>query len=88
MTDGQGAAKTAPKENVEQEIGYVGARLREKSTYGGLAIAVGLALPLLTKLDPQLAGTNIDTIVTGLSYVGMGVGIFIGIFLPEKGSKA
>lgn len=88
MTESQGAGKPAPKQDAAQEISYIGARLREKSTYGGLAIAVGLALPLLTKLDPQLAGTNIDTIVTGLSYVGMGVGIFIGIFLPEKGSKA
>jgi hypothetical protein len=89
MNNTQDAPAPAPnKQNAGQEISYLGARLREKSTYGGLAVAVGLALPFLIKLDPHLAGTNADTIVTAISYVGMGVGIFIGIFLPEKGSKA
>jgi hypothetical protein len=89
MSDTQGAAKAAPnKQNTGQEISYIGARLREKSTYGGLAVAVGLALPFLSKLDPHLAGTSVDTLVTAISYLGMGVGIFIGVFLPENGSKA
>lgn len=92
MPSTQGAPAPVQKENVEQEIGYIGARLREKSTYGGLAVAVGLGIQLLMKLDPSLAqtlaGAGVDTIVSALSYGGMALGIAIGIFLPEKGSKA
>jgi hypothetical protein len=73
-------------DTTQDKIGYVGARLREKSTYGGLAVAVGMLLPLLTKYFPQLAGTSVGTIVEALSSIGIGVGLFIGIFLPEKGN--
>lgn len=72
--------------SAEQKIGYIGLRLREKSTYGGLSVAVGLVLPFLIKFDPALANSGVDTIVTGLSYAGMAIGIFIGVFLPENGS--
>lgn len=87
MTDTQ-AAKPATKESAEQEISYLGARLREKSTYGGLAVLVGLVLPYLTRLDPGLAHTSVNTIVTAISDLGIGIGLFIGIVLPEKGSNA
>lgn len=68
-----------------KEIGYIGSRLREKSTYGGLAVVVGLVLPIIA---PKLgiSGTNVDAWVNGIAYLGMGAGVFIGIFLPENGS--
>lgn len=75
-------------DTTQDKISYIGARLREKSTYGGLAVAIGMLLPLLTKYFPQLADTNVATIVSALSDLGIGLGLFIGIFLPEKGSPA
>lgn len=86
MAANQGAGNPAPKPSAEQKISYIGARLREKSTYGGLSVAVGLGLPLLIKVFPQLAHTNVETIVNAISYVGVGVGMFIGICLPERGT--
>jgi hypothetical protein len=75
-------------DTTQDKISYIGARLREKSTYGGLAVAVGMLLPLLTKYVPQLADTNVGTVVSAISDLGIGLGLFIGIFLPEKGSQA
>jgi hypothetical protein len=86
MTDSQGAAKAAP--NVKQEVGYVGARLREKSTYAGLTVALGIAMPYLIHFVPALAHTNVDTIVSAICDIGIGIGIFIGVFLPENGSTS
>lgn len=81
------ATVAAPiKPDVKTEVSYLGARLSEKSTYGGLSFVIGLVLPTLIHLDPSLAGTSVDTIVTVISYLGMGVGGVLTIFFPEKGS--
>ena len=71
------------EQEVVKEVGYIGARLREKSTYGGLAVAVGLALPLINKYFPNTP-LDVQTVVNVLSDAGLAVGIIIGIFLPEK----
>ena len=69
-----------------QEVSYLGARLREKSTYGGLLVTIGLLAPLLQKFLPQIGSVDPSTLATAIEYSGIGLGIFIGIFLPEKGS--
>lgn len=75
-------------DDVEQKIGYIGSRLREKSTYAGLAVLIGIFLPWLMSKFPELSGTSADTIATAVSSIGIGIGTLICIFLPEKGSKA
>lgn len=87
MTDGQGAAKAAPKENVEQEIGYVGARLREKSTYAGLAVLVSIVLPLLSKYFPALTAGTPTEIINAISALGIAIGGIIAVVMPENGSN-
>jgi hypothetical protein len=90
MSDTRGAAKAAPKaidaQKTEQEISWLGARLREKSTYAGLTVAVSLALPFLAKFVPALADANAAQIVNDISAIGIGVGGLIAIVMPEKGS--
>lgn len=71
---------------VEKKVSYIGSRLREKSTYGGLAVALGMALPFLQKYIPTLSAGNIGTIVDAISSIGIGIGILISVFLPEKGN--
>ena len=74
--------KVMANTNVEQDVGYIGARLREKSTYAGLAAMLGFGIAL-TKghIDPTaLAGA--------LESLGIGIGALIAIFVPENGSKA
>jgi opacity protein-like surface antigen len=67
-----------------KEIGYIGARLREKSTYAGLAVLLGVFLGLYKghiNIDPTaLAGA--------LESIGIGIGTLIMIFLPEGSGKA
>lgn len=70
--------------NVEQKISYIGSRLREKSTYAGLAMGIGIVLPYLAKQFPALGLTSVQTWVDAITYLGMGAGLFISIFLPEK----
>jgi len=72
--------------DVEQKVSYIGARLREKSTYAGLSIALGFALPYLSHYVPGLSGDSAASIVDAISSIGIGVGTLIAIFLPEKGS--
>jgi hypothetical protein len=86
MADNQGAGKPAPKTNVAQEISYVGARLREKSTYAGLTVVVALLLPILSRYVPGLANANAGQIVNDISAIGIGLGGLIAILLPEKGA--
>ena len=74
--------KAAPKSRidraeVEKDISYIGARLREKSTYAGLSVLIGL-------LAPHFAQAS--ELATAISYIGIGLGLLIAIFLPEKGS--
>jgi hypothetical protein len=84
MTDSQGAAKAAPiidEQKVEREMSWLGARLREPSTYAGLSSLAAAAA--LFHLVPSGAGADLVKYVT---MIGMGVGGLIAIALPEKGS--
>lgn len=82
MADDVKAASTVDTAKVEQEVSWVGARLREPSTYAGL----GLLLTAIFHLSNAtvLAG-NIQTIGIG---VGMVIGGVLAIILPEAKSKA
>lgn len=83
MTDSQGAAKAAPaidQQKVEAEISWLGARLREPSTYAGLSSLAAAAA--LFHLIPSGAGTDLVKYVT---MIGMSVGGLIAILLPEAG---
>jgi hypothetical protein len=76
MTDGQGAAKAAPKvdeQKVEQEVSWLGARLREPSTYAGLGILLA-----------ALHFGNVNDWVSAVSSIGIGIGGIIAIVLPER----
>lgn len=82
MAEDVKAASTVDTAKVEQEVSWVGARLREPSTYAGL----GLLLTAIFHLSNAtvLAG-NIQTIGIG---VGMVIGGVLAIILPEAKSKA
>jgi hypothetical protein len=60
-------------EEVEQRISWIGARLREPSTYAGLAIVLGALFGF----------RNADQWASALTSVGIGVGGIIAIVLPE-----
>jgi hypothetical protein len=79
MADSQGAAKAAPKvdkENIEQDVSWLGARLREPSTYAGLGILLA-ALHL----------GNVNDWVSAVSSIGIGIGGIIAIVLPESSRR-
>jgi len=83
MTNSQGAAKAAPaidQQKVEAEISWIGARLREPSTYAGLSSLAAAAA--LFHLIPSGDGADL---VKYVSMIGMGVGGLIAILLPEAG---
>jgi len=83
MTDSQGTAKPAPaidQQKVQAEISWLGARLREPSTYAGLSSLAAAAA--LFHLIPSGDGTDLVKYVT---MIGMGVGGLIAILLPEPG---
>lgn len=93
MTDIQGAARAASNnhvkidtQKVEQDASWLGARLSEKSTYGGLTVIVALLLPFLAKFVPSLADANAATIVNYISMMGMGLGGLICVLCKEKNS--
>ncbi len=69
-------------DKAKQEISYIGARLRERSTYAGLAVAVGFIVAMMKgHIDPTaLAGA--------LESLGIGIGALIAIFLPDTAAKA
>lgn len=67
------------KATVDKDVSWIGARLREKSTYAGLVVLIGLAFPHVT---------NAAGYADALSMIGMGAGALIAIVLPEKGSAA
>jgi len=71
---------------VTQDVSYIGARLREKSTYGGMAVALSFAAALFHSSFPKVGNIDPQTLATAIEYLGLGIGTFIGIFLPEKGS--
>ena len=57
---------------LEKDVSWLGARLREPSTYAGLAAVLAVAH---LSSDPGL--------VHSLSMIGMGLGGVIAFFLPE-----
>jgi hypothetical protein len=73
--------KTAPQidsQKVVQEISWLGARLREPSTYAGLALVLGAVFHVG---DAQDWASNLQSI-------GMGVGGIVAIALPEGKATA
>ena len=59
-----------------EKISYLVKRLAEPSTWvaiGAAAAAVGVHVP--------------TTLGKGIMYVGMGVGLVLGVLLPEKSNK-
>ena len=60
------------KARLEKDVSWIGARLREPSTYAGLAAVLGV-MGLST--DPGL--------VKNLSMIGMGLGGLVSFLLPE-----
>ncbi len=83
MIDSQGAAKAAPafdEQKVKTEISWLGARLREPSTYAGLSSLAAAAA--LFHLIPDGSGANLVKYIT---MIGMGAGGLIAILLPEAG---
>jgi hypothetical protein len=89
MADAQSANAPAANEEqkVEQEASWLGARLREKSTYGGLTVVISLLLPVLAHYLPALMHADPNSIVSSISMIGIGVGGLIAILLPEKGGN-
>lgn len=65
------------KKEVEADVSWLGARLREPSTYAGLAVL--LAAAHLT--------SDQDSLVHALTLIGTGVGGLIAILLPDPGSS-
>jgi len=61
------------KARAERDISWLGARLREPSTYAGLATLLGV---IGMTIDPGL--------LKSLSMIGMGLGGAIAFFLPEQ----
>ena len=58
---------------VDQEVSWFGKRLREPSTYAGLAVLLG-----------AFHFGNAQDWVAALSSIGVGVGGVIAILLPER----
>lgn len=75
MTDP--AKPSFDKAKAEQEISWLGARLREPTTYAGLGI-------LLTAV---FHFGNGQTLAAALTSIGIGVGGIIAILLPEAAAK-
>lgn len=70
---------TLPKldsDAIRNEASYIGARMREPSTYTGLAVLLGLAGLHLT---PDVGKALVELL--------MAAGALIGVVLPETGSK-
>lgn len=84
MTASQGAGKPAPKidqQRVEQEVSWIGARLREPSTYAGLGIVLTAIFHL----------SNAARLASDIESIGVGLGMIIGgvlaMVLPESAGK-
>ncbi len=62
------------KTTVDKDVSWIGARLREPSTYAGLGVLVALVFP-------HFAGAS--EAVKDIAAIGGGIGALIAIFLPE-----
>jgi hypothetical protein len=67
-------------DKAEKDIGYVGGRLREMSTYAGIGNLVG-ALAIF-HFVPATAAPDIVKDIVG---IGMGLGGLIAMVLPDPG---
>ena len=72
MTQNANSASTINMTKVERDVSWIGARLREPSTYAGLAVLLGM-----------LGLHDVPQVVKDISEIGMGLGGLIAIFLPE-----
>jgi hypothetical protein len=72
MTQSTNAASAMDKAKVERDVSWFGARLREPSTYAGLAVLLGM-----------FGLHDVPQAVKDISEIGMGLGGLIAIFLPE-----
>jgi hypothetical protein len=82
MTQNANSASAIDRAKIKEDVSWIGARLREPSTYAGLAVLLGL-----------LGLHDVPEAVKYISEVGMGLGGLIAIFLPEvkkavNGAKA
>jgi hypothetical protein len=86
MSDTQGAAKAAPQkidaQKIVQEASWLGARLKEPSTYAGLGVLLTLVFHVS---NAGALAMNIQTIGVGLGSIILAV---IAIAVPEKGGRA
>jgi hypothetical protein len=79
MTDNQTNTPAAPKfdkARAEQDISWLGARLREPSSYAGLAAVLAVAH---LSTDPGL--------IHSLTLIGTGIGGVISFVLPEQSAS-
>jgi hypothetical protein len=72
MTQNTNSASVIDKAKVERDVSWLGARLREPSTYAGLAVLLGM-----------FGLHDVPQAVKDISEIGMGLGGLIAIFLPE-----
>ena len=82
MTQNANSASAIDQAKIKEDVSWIGARLREPSTYAGLAVLLGL-----------LGLHDVPDAVKDISEIGMGLGGLIAIFLPEvkkavNGAKA
>ena len=61
---------------IKHDVSYIGARLREPSTYNGFAILAGL---VGYQFDPSLG--------KALIALGIAIGGLLGVLLPENGKS-
>ena len=64
-------------ENTKKNLTFIGARLREKSTYAGLTVLLGMVLH----------GANVGPYADAIAAFGMFVGAVFAIFMPEKAAS-
>jgi hypothetical protein len=76
--DVKAAPKTDKVANAEQEISWIGARMREPSTYAGLS---GLAAA--AAIFGLIPSTDANELVKDITVAGMAIGGILGIVLPE-----
>lgn len=75
MTSSMNAASQNEKAVAEREMSWIGARLREPSTYAGMAIFLVAIF--------HLGSGEAKAWASAITYLGMGVGALIAIVLPE-----
>ncbi len=62
------------KNELTRDVSWIGARMREPSSYAGLAVILGAVL--------HVSGAG--DLAAALTSIGIGIGGLIAFFLPEK----